>query len=215
MALRLTPLMVEALRGGLSPIVPLIEIEFLDYTLLHLVGAGEVLWNGRIFRGEDDRFGALLAAGNLRDGVQDEAPDWPLTFAPPSATAVGDLSAAEMQGSPVRAWLGVVDRASGQIVPDPLQVFAGELDTARVRVGRGTRTVEWRTISVLERFHDNDEGVRLSDASHRLIWPGETGCANMTGIERTSYWGVERVPSGVTVGTGGGSGLVNAALARL
>lgn len=92
------------------------------------------------------------------------------------------------------------------LVPEPVQLFEGELDVAKLSVGKGSRTVEWRAASALERFHDRERGARLSDAWHQLVWPGETGCANMSGIEKTSYWGVEKVPGGVTYGTGGGGG---------
>ncbi len=206
MTFRLTPQMSAALRTGQSPLAPLVEVVLPDYTMRHLVGSGEVAWGGNTFLGEDERFGVLVAAGNLKDGIADEAPEWQLTFAPPDSAAVEDLTEATAQGGDVRGWLGVVDRVTGLILPDPIQLFEGELDVARLRVGKGSRTVEWRCVSALEAFHDQEIGARLSDSWHRLVWPGETGLANMTGIERTSYWGVEKPPSGVTYGSGGGAG---------
>lgn len=203
MSIRLTPQMTAALRAGRSPIVPLIEVLLPGYSLRHLVGSGEVPWDQKTFVGRDPRFGALVSAGNLQDGASDEAPEWPLTFAPPDATAVGDLTRADAQGSLVNGWIGVLDRETGRLLPEPIQVFAGELDVARLKVGKGSRTVEWRCVSSLERFHDTERGARLSDSWHRMVWPGETGLANMTGIEKTSYWGVEKPPSGITYGSGG------------
>ncbi|MBB5697004.1 hypothetical protein [Sphingomonas yantingensis] len=210
MTFRLTPQMASALRAGTFPIAPLVEIKLPGYTLRHLVGAGEVAWfdgsTTRTFSGRDPRFGALVSTGDLRDGALDEAPDWDLTFAPPSEVAVEDLTLASAQGSEVSAFLGVVDRSTGMLIPEPLQLFAGELDVARLRIGKGSRTVEWRCVSALERFHDQERGARLSDAWHKLVWPGETGLANMSGIEKTSFWGVENPPSGVSYGGGGGGG---------
>lgn len=209
---RLTPEMTAALRAGQSPIAPLIEIEFPGHTLRHLVGSIEVPWRGQVFAGEDPRFGVLEAAGSLKDGVGDEAPEWQLTFRPPDTAAVSDLTRADVQGSPVTGWLGVIDRRSGLLIPEPVQVFAGELDVARLRVGGGKRTVEWRCVSALEPFHDTERGARLSDAWHQLIHLGETGLINMTGIEKESLWGVENPPAGVTTSTAGsGSVLGNAA----
>lgn len=206
MTFRLTPAMATALRTGQYPIAPMIEVTMPGYTLRHLVGAGEVLKGTDKFVGKDPRFGVLVAASNIQDGVAGEAPDWSLTFAPPDEAAVELLTAADAQGSIVNGFLGIVDRATGTLVPEPIQLFAGELDVARLRIGKGTRTVEWRCTSALERFQDTETGARLSDAWHKLAWPGETGLANMTGIEKTSYWGVEKVPSGVTYGAGGGGG---------
>lgn len=198
MTFRLTPQMVTALRAGLSPIVPLIEVDLPGYTLRHLVGSGEVPWNGGVFVGADPRFGALLSAGDLKDGVGDEAPDWDMTFQVPDEAAVADLSRPEHQGAPVSGWLGVVDRATGQMLPDPIQLFAGTLDVPQLRVGKAGRTLQWRCISAVECFHDGEIGAKLSDAWHKAAWPGETGLANMTGIEKTSYWGVESPPSNVS-----------------
>lgn len=202
MTFRLTPAMSAALRKGEHPLAPLVEVVLPTYTLRHLVGAGEVMWGDKLFTGVDDRFGALVAAGTLKDGIGDEAPDWNLTFVPPDTSAAAYLTTATAQGGEVNGWLAVVDRGTGLILPEPIQLFAGELDVARLRVGKGTRSVEWRCTSALEPFHDQEIGARLSDAWHQLVWPGETGLANMTGIERTSFWGVEKPPSAVAVVTG-------------
>jgi len=199
MTFRLTPQMSAKLREGKSPIAPLVEVALPGYTMHHLVGSGEVPWGAKRFVGRDSQFGVLNAASNLKDGIGDEAPDWQLTFVPPDEVAASVLTQATAQGGAVNGWLAVVDRETGLIVPDPIQVFAGELDYARLKVGKGTRTVEWRCVSALEVFHDQEIGARLSDAWHQMVWPGETGCANMTGIERTSYWGVEKPPSNVAV----------------
>ena len=203
MTYRLTPQMADALRTGKSPAAPLIQVDLPGYMLRHLVGAGEVMFGERRFVGRDERFGVLTAAGNLKDGIADEAPDWSLTFAPPNTAAVADLSAAEAQESKVKGWLGVVDRATGLLLPDPILCFVGKIDYGRLRIGKASRTVEWRCVSALEVFHDDEIGARLSDAWHKMIWADETGLANMTAIEKTSYWGVESPPSTVTYRSSG------------
>lgn len=206
MTFRLTPAMSAALRAGESPLAPLIEVTLPGYTMRHLVGSGELIWNGNRFVGEDAKFGVLVAAGSLHDGVVDEAPEWELTFAPPSASAAAELTAATAQGGEVNGWLAVVDRMTGQVIPEPIHLFAGELDVPRLRVGKQSFSVVWRCISALEPFHDQEVAARLSDSHHQAVWPGETGLANMSGIERTSYWGVEKPPSAITYGGGGAIG---------
>jgi hypothetical protein len=202
MTFRLTPQASAALRSGQHPLAPLVEVVLPGHTMFHLVGAGEVRWGNKVFTGNDPLFGTLVAAGTLKDGVGDEAPDWDLTFVPSGDVAAAALASATAQGGEVNGWLAVVNRDTGIIVPDPLQLFAGELDVPRLRVGKATRSVEWRCASALEPFHDQEIGARLSDAWHRLVWPNEEGLANMTGIERTSYWGVEKPPSAVSVVSG-------------
>lgn len=194
MTFRLTPQMSAALRAGQSPLAPLIEVSLPGYTLRQLVGSGEVAWGSKVFVGTDPKFGVLAAAGTLKDGIGDDAPDWDLTFMPPNETSAAELTSSSAQGGAVSGWLAVVDRTTGQILPEPVQLFAGELDVARLRVGKGTRSVEWRCSSALEPFHDQEIGAKLSDAWHRNIWPGELGLSNMTGIEKTSYWGVASPP---------------------
>lgn len=206
MTLRLTPQMTAALRTGKYPIAPLVEIVMPGWTLRHLVGSGEVPWGEKVFVGRDARFGVLQSAGALVDGGRDEAPDWSLTFVPPNGTAVSILTSAAVQGSMVTGWAGALDPATGLLIPDPVQIFAGEIDVPRLRVGRSGRSIEWRCVSALEDFHDIEKGARLSDAWHQQIFPGETGLNNMSGIEKTSYWGAESAPSGVTYGGGYGGG---------
>lgn len=202
MTFRLTPQMSAALRTGQYPFAPLVRVQLPGYTLCHLVGSAEVPFNNERFVGEDPRFGILVAASNLKDGVADEAPDWSLTFVPPTEIVASELAAATAQGGEVAGWLGLIDPATGRLLPEPCQLFAGELDVPRLRVGKGTRTLEWRCASALEPFHDEEKGARLSDSWHRLVWPNETGLANMTGTDKTSMWGVEKPPSTVRV-TGG------------
>lgn len=211
MTFRLTPEMSEALREGQSPLAPLVEVALPDYTLRHLVGSGEVMFVGsgavlQKFMGRDPMFGVLVSAGNLQDGVGNEAPDWDLTFAVPDNATVEELTDAMAQGGEVNGWLGVIDRTTGLLLPDPIQLFAGELDVPRLRVGKGSMTVEWRCVSALEVFHDREIGARLSDAHQRSVWPGEMGLANMSGIEKTSFWGMESPPSAITYGGGGAGG---------
>jgi hypothetical protein len=202
MTFRLTPQMSAALRTGRYPFAPLVRVALPGYTLCQIVGSAEVRFLGDKFVGRDPRFGILVAASNLKDGVGDEAPDWSLTFAPPSEIAASELAAATAQGGEVGGWLGLIDPATGLLLPEPIQLFAGELDVPRIRVGKGTRSLEWRCVSALEPFHDEEKGARLSDSWHQLVWPGETGLSNMTGIDKTSNWGVEKPPSAVRT-TGG------------
>lgn len=202
MSFRLTPAMSTALRSGQHPIVPLVKVQLPSHTLCHMVGSGEVVWGSDKFVGVDPTFGMLVSAGNIEDGITDEAPEWQLTFVPPGGTSAATLTSAMAQGGQVSGWLAVIDRTTGTLIPDPIQVFAGELDVARLRVGKGTRTVEWRCVSALEVFHDGETGARLSDAWHKLVWPGETGLANMSGIEKVSFWGVEKGQPSVTYASG-------------
>jgi hypothetical protein len=197
----LTPAMETALAADGVLCVGMIEVNFNDGRNLRLLdGSLEVMRGADKFAGEDPVFGAIGSVEVLRDGVGDEAPEFDMTLIPPQETETADLAAADMQGSRVRVWLGVVVKVTGLLVADPDLRFEGEIDVATTRLGKSMRVIDYRCISALERFHDNAEGARLSDSHHQGVWPGETGLANMTGIGRVIKWGVEPSPSNITTG---------------
>ncbi len=199
---QLTPALDAALRTIAPIIYGSIEINLPGYDLRLLDGAGILGVDGGTFLGRDPVFGVLDSIDEISDGLGDEAPAISLKLLPASGAAVGQLSSPTFQGSRVRARLGAVDRASGLSIGSYV-VFDGELDVPILTVGPAGRTLTFECVSSFERFFDNDEGAKLSDAFHQSIWPGETGFANVTGIEKTIYWGVA-APSGANVVQRGG-----------
>lgn len=187
-----------ALAQQVVTIFGAIEIVLPDHTIRLLTGAGIVTFaDGRSFTGEDATYGALWSIEDLTDGVGDEAPALTLTLAPASDAAAASLAAADMQGSPVSMWLGVVDPATGLVVGDPLLVFLGELDVPTIKGGANSRLLELEITSVFEDFFTTDDGVTLSDAFHKSVWPGERGMSGVTYVTHQLYWGSD-TPSGVT-----------------
>lgn len=182
-----------------------IQIDFPSYTLRLINGASTVTFNGGDFKGRDPTYGVLAAIGDLDDGGDDNAPALSVTLNPANAAAAADLSSANMQGARVRAWFGVVVRATGAVVADPYQLFEGEIDQPTLGGNRTSRTVEYDCVSAMERMFENDEGFRLSDANHQRVWPGEEGLEHMTGLAKQIFWGVASV-AGASGGYGGGGG---------
>lgn len=200
-----TPQMETALSADTPLIFGALKIELPGYTLRLLDGAGVVTFGGDTYTGRDDTFGGLAAIDALSDGVGDEAPALSITLTPSDDAAASTLASPSMQGSPVSLWLGVVDRATGIVVPDPLLLFYGEVDQPTLKVGKGTRTLEYECVSSFERLFDVDEGMRLADSFHQTVWPSETGLANVTGITKKIFWGSEAPQGSVSYGGGGGS----------
>lgn len=209
----LSPAMQAALADGQRPyIAGLMQIDLPDYTL-RLADGGVVSWNGQAFVGRDDRFGAIAAIGGFEDGVGDSAPIMSIELFPPSTVAATDLSRPEMQGARVRLWLAVIDPAAGTPLPDPYQVFIGDVDQTTIVATRADRRLRIECVSGFERFFEAEEGARLSDAFHKSIWPGESGLANVTGVQKRVYWGAEAPPPrtagyGGSWGFGGGGGRI-------
>jgi len=192
----LSPAMQAALRSPFVRLFGALEIVFPTYTLRLIDGPVAFKtepWSEFVAR--DPVFGVLGGVDSITDGTGDEAPALSLTLLPASDTAAGKLVGAAMQGSRTRCWLGVVEQATGVVVPDPMLVFDGKLDVATLSWGEKKRTVDYDIVSVFERFFDLEEGIRLSDSWHQSVWPGEFGCAFITGVAETVPWGTNNLGS--------------------
>lgn len=200
-----TPAMEAALQARFATVFGAVKIELPDATIC-LVDGGIVTFGGDTYVSKNDTFGALAAVDRIRDGVGDEAPALSITLLPAGDAEAAALSSPTYQGSPVTLYLGAVDPETGAVIADPLEVFYGELDQPTLTVDQGVRELEYQSTSAHERFFSGDEGIRLSDSHHQSIWPGETGLANVTGIQRTIYWGIDKPAGSVTYSGGGFSG---------
>ena len=94
-----------------------------------------------------------------------------------------------MQGRPMLLWIGVINPMTGAVDGDPFLAFAGEVDHPILRVGEGTRSVTLECVSIWERFFEDFEGIRLSNAFHQSVWPGELGLEFVTDVKRSLPWG--------------------------
>ncbi len=181
------------MAAALERLAPLlfvaVEVQTGGAPLRLLDGSSEVTFAGRTFRGEDPDYGALALLEPIIDGVGDEAPSVRLTVNPPDAAAAARLAGASMQGRPMLLWIGVINPMTGAVDGDPFLAFAGEVDHPILRVGEGTRSVTLECVSIWERFFEDFEGVRLSNAFHQSVWPGELGLEFVTDVKRSLPWG--------------------------
>lgn len=185
----LTPQMDAALSADRAIVALLIEVILPGHALRLLSGSGAIAWGAKTFSGLDSVFGTLGGVDAIEDGTGDQAPAFSFSMVPPSNSSAAELASAGYQGSPVQTWLAAIHPTSGQLVPDPLLLFTGQLDQPRLTIGQNSRLVEFECVSDFDRLLEADEGATLSDAFHKSIWPGELGFANVTGAEQTVYWG--------------------------
>ena len=99
----------------------------------------------------------------------------PLRIASDTGQLITLRSVRDAETTPSAVAGTVIDPATGQVVPDPYMLFAGELDVPTIKWGQNTRRLEYRITSVFERFFQVDEGLRLAPTFHRSVWPGEAG----------------------------------------
>lgn len=206
----LTPALEAELRGPSPTIFGAIAIDLPGMSVNLLDGSGLLAFGGRTFVGEDATFGVLSDVQNLSDGTGDSAPAFSMSLIPSGDAAAATLAAPAMQGSPVYVWIGAVNSATGQPIPDPYLVFAGELDVPTLDSDDTGRLLTYEVVSVFERLFEDDESARLSPGHHRSLFPNEAGMDFVTGVAETVYWGVQTPPSTITYTPGGVFGVGNA-----
>lgn len=201
-----TPAVEAALQTDTPLIAGILKIVLPDATIRLLDGAGSIVVDGETYTGEDPVFGSLAAVDDITDGIGDEAPAISFTLHPASDAASAELAGPTMQGSLVTLSLVAINRETGAIIPNKLDLFVGELDQPILSVDKGVRELEYQCVSGMEKLFENQEGVRLADSWHQSVWPGEQGLANVSAIIRTIYWGVHAPASAISAAPGGGFG---------
>lgn len=171
-----------------------------------LCDGGFVRWGDDTFEVEDPDFGVLVGFEALTEGVGDEAPAGVLSLATPSTAAAAILSRPGYQGSRVRLWVAEIDEATGAIIGEPDLMIDWQIDSTRLRVARGTRTLEIACVTRGQRLMLVNDGNTLSPAFHRSIHPNEAGLDNATGLTVDVAWGAASAPRGVSSSGGGGAG---------
>lgn len=166
-----------------------VEILLPGYNLRLLDGAGVVTFDSKTFVGRDATYGALGAATDYGDGVDDEAPSLTLTVLPPTNAAMADLADPTAQGSQVSVWVGALDPATGMVIGDPDLAFIGETDVPTRKVSQGSAALELTIVSVFDRFFDQNEGERLNNGFHQSVWAGELGLEFVSAVQRQMPWG--------------------------
>lgn len=179
-----------ALKGAAPLVCLLVKIELDGHTIHALDGAGQVVYDGATYTGEDAVYGAFDSVETVSEQVGTEAPAVRFTFLPATLTALADLTAPVNQGSPVSVWFGAVDSA-GLVIGTPELLFYGELDTAEVDVGGETTVINFNVASAWERLFDPSEGQRLNNAFIQSIYTGALGASFVISVQRDLPWGYD------------------------
>jgi len=166
----------------------LVRIDLPDRTVRFSDG-GVVRWGSEIYAARDSVLGVIGEVEELTEGVGDEVPSLGLTFLPANTATPAALARAGDQASRVRLWIADLDVAAGAVIGTPDLQFDGQLDQAVLTVGRERRDLTTTVVSVAERLFARNEGNALSAAFHALLWPGETGHDQATGLTTPVAWG--------------------------
>lgn len=142
------------------------------------------------FSGRDPVFGTLGGIDTIAEQIASEAPSVSISLLPVSATAIGELSRPENQGSRVRVWFGAVDDITGVVLGTEL-LWSGRLDTVVTHIQANQQSCELVTVSGFDRLFATNEGEALNKEWHQAIWPGETGLDFNVDSTVEIYWGGE------------------------
>lgn len=176
-------------------LMSLLKIELPSRDVL-LCDGGFIVFDSQTYRNKDDLFGTVASVDPLEEGLGEEVPALELTFLPPAAAAVADLSQPGYQKSRVRMWLAEYDVDTGLVSGTPDLMFDGQVDQTTLKRSRDGRELAVSVVSTAERLFAKNKGNSLSPTFHKSVWPGETGHDNASGLQIPVAWGVEKPQAG-------------------
>lgn len=187
-------------------VLPTVTINLLD-------AAGVVTFpvNGvsTTFTGRDSVFGTLASIGAVGSTMGNETPRTSITVMPPTVEAVGVLADPTVQGCSVRAYEGAFDPATGAVIGTPHQFWSGIIDVAYAITDQFSRSVEIDTVSIMAKFLQRNEGLRLNVAWQSQHFANATGLRFNVAATTNPTWGIEGVSGtgfGGAISGGGGTG---------
>lgn len=175
---------------GPRPIV-FLEAEFDPADPLRLYsGLGEKSWDGKIWHGG----GALVEVAPLTEESSNRASSFQVTLRAGHASfgAAGFFQLAATTpctGRPFRLWRGFLDE-TGEVIPDPVRLLAGRMDTLQITASGPDRKVVLR-VERLSKRQNAASGLRHSHAEHMARVPGDRFFQFLAGMrDRTIRWPV-------------------------
>lgn len=191
--------MDASLSGDGATIFYAVRIALPAGDLLLVDGPVDITFGSLQFVGEDETYGALDSIDGLEDGADAQVSEISISITPPTMAAAGALASPGFQDAVVQVWKGSMIEATGQVVASPKLMFNGTLDVPLVTIDVDVLNLTWSAVAETDRLFDADEGIRLSDPFLQLIYPGDLGCAFVTGVQDQQPWGQEaRIPASVT-----------------
>src|SRR5690606_17159231 len=92
------------------------------------------------------------------------------------------------QGRRARLWLGAMTEG-GEIVADPIPIFAGRMDVMNIDEGSETSTIVMSAENQLIDLKRKDD-LRYTDAAQQALYPGDRGLEFVAALQdRELIWG--------------------------
>jgi hypothetical protein len=209
----MTPEMIAALSSGRATATVFFRFDLPDASRFMMFGSGEIEWDAHLYVGHDDTFGRLDSTEDVTENADGSAPNTSVTIIPAALADKSVIANPNIQLSPTKMWLAAIEldiNRHASVVPSPYLLFDGFIDQATINLDRNRDDIDYSLISAFDYFFEDSEGQRLNGAFHTMVWSGELGLNNVTGIRQKIYWGANAPPganrgSGSIVGRGQGA----------
>lgn len=188
--------MSRTIPGGLAAAIAaqavapvmFVECDFQSGFVRMWSGFGPLVWNGLTWVGG----GELMGISQIEETRSIEATSIGLTLSGvPSAmvsVAYNDFS----QGRSCKVWLGAMDVTAGTVIVDPIQIFAGRMDTISDQDDGQTSTI---SVTAESNLTDLDRlRVRyFTDQDQQRIFGGDRSMRYMSSVQdRPINWGTNK-----------------------
>lgn len=176
------------------------ELVFSSGTVRVWSGYGTLIWNGNNWIGT----GALGGVSPVEEAADLQATNLTFTLNGIPSSYLSLVLADSYQGKSATLWLGFL-ASDGSVVSDPVQLFSGRLDAAKISEAGETCSIAINAESELADLRRSRE-TRYTDAEQQRRFPGDLGLQYIAqAATQEMNWG-RPYTSSYTGGGGGGGG---------
>jgi len=173
----------ETFKTVARPVL-LVELGFTSGTTRAWSGLGTLTWNGQDWLG----VGTLGQVSSVEETLEVRAAGASFELSGVPADLLTHVMTEPLQSRPVKLWLGFMDE-DWVVVPEPVLIFRGLMDTVEIRDGGPTATI---TLLAENRLRDL-ERLRVrnyTDADQQAAYPGDRGFEFVPALQTmTIPWG--------------------------
>lgn len=178
------PTQAELAASQLAPVL-FVELDFASGFVRMWGGVGPIEWDGKTWTGG----GELLEVSQIDETRSIEATSAQITLSGVPSTLVSIAYADFSQGRPARIWLGALNVTSGAVLADPVQIFAGRMDTISDADSGDTATISVSAESNLADL-DRIRARYFTDQDQQRLFGGDRSLRYIPSMQdRPITWG--------------------------
>lgn len=173
----------ESLKLG-KDVALFAELEFDPATLRLWTGIGPIAWNGQTWQG----VGVMGRIGGVNETMEIRAAGATMELSGLNSDLLAAGLNEHYQNRPARVWLAFLD-AGGQVIADPVLIFANRMDVMEVDDQGDTSTIRLTTINNLIDLR-RARAWRYTDQDQQQLFPGDTSLRFVARLQNKEIvWG--------------------------